>query len=188
MSGNSTKNDRVVMLQTIGAAAKQYLANKVLTLHGKAMKTADLVTLFQTQVTAMQQADALHTSWLKAVAAYRATYTSQIAPVVVALKSYVATMFGPESVEYAAFGFTVKQPKRSVVSKVAAVAQNLATRAARHTLGKKQRQGIKGVVQTPATPAVAPASVPASASEPATVTAPPSGSTSSATGANGATH
>jgi hypothetical protein len=182
MSGaGASKNDQVIMLQTMGAAAKQYLANRTLVLHGKAMKVADVVELFQTQVTALQQADALRTSWSQAVATNRTTWASQIAPTIAALKTYVAAMFGPESAEYAAFGFAAKQPKRSVVSKVAAVAQNLATRAARHTLGKKQRQAIKGVVQTPATPAVASASAPA---VPPTSPSSPA-STSSPNGSNG---
>jgi hypothetical protein len=188
MSGTgATKNDRVIMLQTMGAAARQYLANKTLVLHGKAMKAGDVVELFQTQVTVLQQADALRLSWSKAVAANKATWATQIAPTIAALKTYVAAMFGPDSAEYAAFGFAVKQVKRSIVNKVAAVAQSLATRAARHTLGKNQRQAIKGVVQTSATPAVAPASAPA-ATQSATATSPSSpaiASTSSPNGSNG---
>lgn len=178
MSTNNVpkKNDLVVRLQTMAAAAKQYFANKTLVIHGETVKTADFVAQLLGYVTSMQSADALHTSWVQAVAQNRETYQSQIAPAISGLKIFAATMLGAKSTEYAAFGFSIKTPQRTLQNKVAAVAQTLATRAARHVMGKKQRQAITGVVPTSASAATAtPSSVPAqSASQPSNAPQPAS--------------
>ena len=62
-----------------------------------------------------------------------------------------------------------KTGTKDVATKQAAVAQMKATREARHTMGRKQKAGIKGVVLPPSAPA-APATNPAPA--PAVATAP----------------
>jgi hypothetical protein len=119
--------------------------------------------MLQGQITAMQNADALHTSWLLATAQNAATYGSQIAPAILGLKKYAGAMLGDTSSGYAAFGFATKKAQRTLPNKVAAAAQALATRAARHTMGKKQRLAITGVVPTPAATATGtPSSVTAS--------------------------
>jgi hypothetical protein len=60
----------------------------------------------------------------------------------------------------AAFGYSVPKPyKRSAEAVIAATAKAKATRAARHTMGKKQRASIHGVVATPEPSA--PSSLPA---------------------------
>jgi hypothetical protein len=46
-----------------------------------------------------------------------------------------------------------------VATKAKAVEQALATREARHTMGKKQKQSIKGVVPSTAAPVATPAQV-----------------------------
>jgi hypothetical protein len=48
-----------------------------------------------------------------------------------------------------------KVPVPTVQKKAQAVAQNKATRAARHTMGKKRKAQIKGVVPSEATPPAA---------------------------------
>jgi hypothetical protein len=94
----------------------------------------------------MQQADALHDAWLKAVADNHAKYVAEIAPAVGAIKSLVDAQYGPTSTEFTAFGFTArKKPVLSAKAKAAAVDQSLATRSARHTMGPKQKLGIRGV-------------------------------------------
>ena len=184
-ASNVKKNDRVVMLQKMASAAKQYLANKTAVLHGKPCKTVDFVDLLQGWITAMQEADALRASWAKAVANNNATYKTQIAPAVAAMKVYVTAQFGPDSVEYDAFGFTVPK-QRSLATKVAAAALTLATRAARHTMGKKQRQAIKGVVSTPASTASAtPSNVPATSASQATTANQPASTPASISSSNG---
>ena len=69
-----------------------------------------------------------------------------------ALRSYVVALYGNDAAAILAdFGFTPhKAPAVKPETRVVAAAKNVATRKARHTLGKRQRKGIKGVVETPA--------------------------------------
>jgi hypothetical protein len=182
MATNSkgTKNDTIIRLQTIAGAALQNFANKTLVINGEAIKTADFAAMLQAQVKAMQNANELRTAWLNATAKNNETYNTQIAPAITGIKHYAAAMLGTNSTEYASFGFAIKKAVRTLPDKVAAVAQSLATRAARHTMGDKQRQRIKGVV-SPASAATA-AAVTASTTSTASasnVSATPSASTSS---------
>jgi hypothetical protein len=64
-----------------------------------------------------------------------------------ALKAWVRAQFGVESTEAIDFGFP---PPRTgvptVEEKALAVARAKATRKARHTMGKRQKEGIRGTV------------------------------------------
>jgi hypothetical protein len=175
-----TKNDLIVSLQTMAKAAQQTFPNKTLSINGKPVKTVDFVAMLQGQVTAMQNADALRTAWLRATAQNAEAYGSQIAPAIVGLKQYAGAMLGDASSEYATFGFATKKAKRTLTNKVAATAQALATRAARHTMGNKQRLAITGVVPTPAT-----ATATSSSATPSSVS---TTSISSLNGASGVAH
>jgi hypothetical protein len=68
---------------------------------------------------------------------------------------------GSNSAEIATFGKALAKPRAplTVEQKVAAAAKAKATRAARHTMGKKQRKAITGQSPAPTTPA-APAAPP----------------------------
>ena len=84
----------------------------------------------------------------------------------IAARSYAAAAFGESSETYRALGF---EPRKSRQVKPAvqteAIAKRAATRAARHTMGKRQRAGIHGVV--PSVPVM-----PAAPAAPVTPTAP----------------
>jgi hypothetical protein len=75
-----------------------------------------------------------------------------------ALKAWVRGEFGVESTEANDFGFPA--PKKAVLTveqKVLAVERGRATRKARGTMGRRQKEGIRGVVAAPASaPSVAP--------------------------------
>jgi hypothetical protein len=102
------------------------------------------------------------------------------------LRSIVQARLGSKGASgLTAFGFSpAKTAKRTVTNKATAVAKTTATRAARHTMGKVQKQDITGdVVGITVTPLVASAPVPASMqpSTPATPTGTtPTGSASPA--------
>jgi hypothetical protein len=92
------------------------------------------------------------------------------------LKQWAFAKFGASSQAAKDMGFAPRKvAKRTVETKQHAVQQSIATREARHTMGKKQRSRIKGVVVAPIAPA-----------EPAVVEAPaaPPATPSSGTGAN----
>ena len=146
------KVDVILQLQTLAKAARKHFANQTLFILGKPMATDDLAALLERQATAMQDADSLHTAWLNAVRHNRDTAAAQIDPAIAGLKAYATAMLGPSSTGYAAFGFHNKKPRRTLATKVAAAAQSLATRAARHTMGTKQRKAVKGVVKAAVPP------------------------------------
>jgi hypothetical protein len=107
-----------------------------------------------------------------------------------ALKAWVVTQYGADSKEAHDFGFPPpKAPVRTVKSKATALERSQATRKARHTLGSKQKEEVKGtmvVLVPPGNPAttVQPAT-PAGSTPSTVVTAPTNGV---ATMANGASH
>jgi hypothetical protein len=73
-----------------------------------------------------------------------------------ALKVYILGTYGKKAVQMLGdFGMSVpKGPgERTVDEKATTVAKNLATRAARHTMGKKQKLRVTGVVSPTATTA-----------------------------------
>ena len=63
------------------------------------------------------------------------------------LRAWVATQFGASSQVAHEFGFPPRKTAvKSVETKHHAVAQSRATRQARHTMGKKQREHVVGVI------------------------------------------
>jgi hypothetical protein len=81
------------------------------------------------------------------------------------LKKYVVAHFGESSPVLADFGFTPRKlAQKTVAEKFQTVEKQLATRAARHTMGSRQKAAIHGsiapspspaaVVQTPSAPPV----------------------------------
>jgi len=73
-----------------------------------------------------------------------------------ALRAWVRAEFGVESTEAIDFGFPPpKKTKRTVEEKALAVARTKATRAARRTMGKRQREEIRGTLGGPLAAATA---------------------------------
>jgi hypothetical protein len=75
------------------------------------------------------------------------------------LKAYIVAGYGGGAVQMQDFGFSApKAPgHKTVATKATAIAKADATRAARHTMGKKQKAAIKGTVAPEATPSASPA-------------------------------
>jgi hypothetical protein len=68
-----------------------------------------------------------------------------------ALKAWVRGEFGVESTEANDFGFPApKKPAMTADQKALAVARGKATRKARRTMGKKQKEEIRGTIAAPA--------------------------------------
>jgi hypothetical protein len=76
------------------------------------------------------------------------------------LKTYIVGSYGAQAVQMLQdFGFDAPKPrgKKTVAAKAQGIAKAEATRAARHTMGKKQKAAIKGTVAPVATPTASPA-------------------------------
>jgi hypothetical protein len=185
MSGNKIKKTDVVSYyQQAINGLNEYLANKTLVFNGKPVTSKAIVGIFQAQIDAMQASAAAHTAWLQAVAKERATEKGSIAPLLAALRHYVAAVFGVNSDEYLAFGFQPPKPRvKSPQAKVIGAAKLRATRKARNTMGSKQRLAVTGAVPSAITlptgnaSTTAPSAAPAEPAQTVTVATPTNGAT-----------
>jgi hypothetical protein len=141
-------------MKAIAGIGKHFAGATSLTLMGASFTPASLKAVFQADIDATNATEAGHTQWRQQVATQKATRANTRA-VSKALKSYVVGTFGASAVGVLEdFGFSApKSPgKKTVAAKAEGLVKAKATRAARHTMGKKQRKTVKG---TPAaTPTV----------------------------------
>ena len=117
---------------------------QTLTLNGQSFSVAQVRAAVQARVNATQDAEASK-SQLRVKLDTRKTADAAARPIVTGLEAYVALTYGKRSQAMTDFGFAVpKQPKKSVETKAQAAQKGQATRKARGTKGKKQREAIKG--------------------------------------------
>jgi hypothetical protein len=124
---------------------------------GQSVKTEDIITILQARSASARAAEATRAAWRTAVKAARDERAKSNA-LVSKVKQELHLMFDGSINTLADFGLTPR--KAHVVTpetKVKAAAKAKATRVARHTVGKKQRQAIKAAAPTATeTPAPAP--------------------------------
>ena len=122
-----------------------------ITLDGKAYTPAQLIALIQSDIDGADAADRLKATWQAAAKSARAVRT-QARAVLAALKAYLIAVNGRGAAALLAdFGFAPpKVHKAGAKAKAEAVDKTLATRKARHTMGPKQREQVKGAVATEA--------------------------------------
>ncbi len=144
------------------AAIDKYLSTQSsLTVGGVAYTPTTLKAVFQTDSDACNATAVAHAAWRQSVANERKVHAATRA-VRKALRAYLIGLFGVGAVQvFEDFGFTVpKEPgPKTVEAKSQAVEKSLATRKARHTMGRVQKQQVHGTVQGPA-PAGAPPKAP----------------------------
>jgi hypothetical protein len=161
----------------VSAGIQQHLlSTPSVPLGGSAYSPADLMKLVQSSIDSAKTADAANANWHSTVLAERAL-DAHLAPLLRELRQYVISVFGATSPVLADFGFAPpKRATRTPEEKAAAAAKAKATRAARHTAGKKQKKAVKGnvtgvvmvpITATAETPAPQPVATP-----PAPATAP----------------
>jgi hypothetical protein len=170
----SSKTSDIVKAETTLVAHLPSVLGKVsIPINGVMMTAAQIVAQIQSHLDSVTALDTLRAQAKAALASER-TRQSTVKATVLCVRSYVTVMFGEQSAQYASLGFTPRKPtQKSAASKATAVAKTLATREARHTMGKNQKAEIHGVVPVPASSGSAAAPV---------VT----GSAPTANGANGA--
>lgn len=170
---NKSMSKQIAELQSAINGITTYLGTRPIVIEGKVWKAKDAVALLQGQITALQNNAATHASWLQDVAAQRASSQTQVTPFMSGLRTFVSAQYGGTSDTFRAFGFVPrKQAGRTVAAKSQAVAQGLATRKARGTMGPKAKLAIRGVVPSvpPSQPTVT------SSAQPTTPSAAASGS------------
>ncbi len=149
---------------------QQYLSTfPTITVGKQSFKPTDLVTVLQDRI-ANSQAVQTATAARSAAVKMDRDHRTQTAPAVGALKRVVQGMFPGSPDILAVFGLQpLKAGTRTVATKAAAVEKTLATRAARHTMGPKQKEGIKGTLPSASTGSAA---TPAPVTEPVVTPAP----------------
>jgi hypothetical protein len=174
----STCNQR---LKALGQYVK---AKTPMQINGQPMKLADVIGVYQTCIDTRSDLVTHRAAYEKALEARdSAEQTRQATDV--GLKAWVISSFGAESQEAQEFGFLPPKIRaRSAATKAQAVELALATRKARGTKGKRQKEEIKGTLTAPAAPAVPAITTPAAAPA-ASVTTATNGAPNGASSSNG---
>jgi hypothetical protein len=174
------KANTVDLARTLIAGTNKRLAGTTqVVLAGGTFTPAQITAKLQSLVTLRDDVNTAKATAAAKLAAERAD-TPSLRAFMDALMTYVRATFGNAPDVLADFGLHPKtRTPLSVEAKAAAAAKSKATRAARHTMGSKQKKGVKGavtgIVVTPIT--AAPPAAPAP-----TGPAPATGPTSPAAG------
>ncbi len=153
-ASNTNKTTRLARLnQLIAGIQKYFMTLAAIQLGGKSYTPADLVTMLQGCIAAVQKASNSKAAYLADVQLER-NANEQIAPVLRYLKAFVIAQFGDtqdSSQKLEDFGLTPRKVRpKNVQVKAQAAEKLVATRKARGTKGPKQRAKIKGTPPTEA--------------------------------------
>jgi hypothetical protein len=141
------------------AAAKKFIAGTAkhfgnvtqVTMSGGSYTPAEITSTLQSLVDLDAAVDAARIMTAVKVAAEAAQIPAASA-LLSALRTYVRAIYGASPDVLADFGLAPKkQAQVSPETQVIAAAKRKATRAARHTMGPKQKKGVKGTVTGPIT-------------------------------------
>ncbi|MDP9001320.1 MAG: hypothetical protein M3O46_14560, partial [Myxococcota bacterium] len=116
-----------------------------LTIAGTSLKTADLIGILQARIDARSAAVSSRASWQTDVKADR-DERAKTKTLVSGLRQALQVVFAGSIDGLADFGLKPRKQRvvRTPAQKAAATAKALATRAARHTMGTKQKALVKG--------------------------------------------
>ena len=155
-SPNSILNVRgpqkLMLQKTIDGLKKHEGTLSSLILGGTTSSTADLVAALQFRLDAANAVDSAHAAWRAAV---RADYEARAHTKVLLsdLRQTLLAAFRGSIETLADFGLVGRKPRViSPETLVVAAQKARATRAARHTMGKRQREAIEGTLPTPSEP------------------------------------
>lgn len=134
--------------QKMAAGIKKYLSNvPSLSVAGQDMTPAQLAQLFDERAASTQAVQAATAARTTAVKANRDN-RAKTASVVSAFVNIVRGMFSTSPSTLAEFGLTPRKvSQKSTTTKKVAVLKALATRAARHTMGKDQKEVVQSWVR-----------------------------------------
>jgi hypothetical protein len=146
-----------------------------ITINGTSYTPAALKAVFQSQITALDNNDALHKSLADAVANAKAL-AKTVGNMYSLLRSAIISQYG-KNANSVLNDFGMTTPKvagaKTVEAKATAAAKRTATRAARHTMGAVQKKAVTGnVVGITVTPVVSGPAAPPPATTPTTPASP----------------
>src|SRR5260370_12268362 len=147
-----------------------------LTVDGQSLTADALAQVLQSLVDALAKVSAARAAWKEALNEMRVVH-AKVVPFIGRYKSVLAGMYGDAPATLEDYGMAPRKAPvpKTAEQKAAAAALRKATRAVRHTMGKRQKKAIKasapvtkpesGAVQTPAG-APSPAAQPTTATKP----------------------
>jgi hypothetical protein len=152
----TSKASRQSRIKKIEAGMSKYYGNQpAFQLAGTAYSPAALDVLLEADIAASDAVDQARAVWLKAVEVQKATRV-KTNPVLRAIRNKVLGDYGDTRDAgnvLADFEFKPRSTRKATGKEVVAAAEKRdATRKARGTMGKKEKQEIKGVVTTSAAP------------------------------------
>jgi len=152
---NTSKRNRAdqsIAAQRLIDGMKQYESMlPQLPIGGRIVSHADLMAMVQGRVDAADVVNSTRATWLAAVHDER-NERARTKALFSGLKQVLLVAFAGQIDALAAFGLTPPDARHvTPEQRVAAAAKAQATRAARHTMGKRQKAAIKGTVTAPAT-------------------------------------
>jgi hypothetical protein len=159
---NNRTNHQIADQKLLDGIQKNTPAMGALFIKGVSYKPADLALPLQARIDSANRVLAAKAAWSEAVQADR-DEQAKSKTFVSDLRQALKVAFGGSIEALATFGLTPrKTPVLTPEQRTAAAEKAKATRAARHTMGPKQKAQIKGTVAPAATPATpAPAAAPA---------------------------
>jgi hypothetical protein len=157
MSGKSSlKNVLAAAVPKMVSGINKHYSGQSLQLLNTTMTAEEVIAELNSLPTAVAAAAAAQTA-AKAQTAVADSTADNVGSLLDALHSAIFGRFGNDNAELEDFGMTPKKrAARTVASKAEAIAKSLATRAERHTMGKRQKEDIHGTVPAPAPPASPP--------------------------------
>jgi hypothetical protein len=146
-TNKNSKGQSVVVAKQLIAATAKHLTNSTPVVFAGSSFTADqIASKLQVLVNLRADVDSAKAA-VKAKVSAEVTQSPPALAFMSAFRSFLKVHFSTSPDVLADFGINPKaRAPVSVEAKAAAVAKRAATRAARHTLGPKQKQGIKGAV------------------------------------------
>jgi hypothetical protein len=141
----TTKKDRVVTDQEIVAGLQKHLGKTgKLLVDGTSYSVGELLTVLTRRIAVTGKVVEAHAAWRACVAAERETM-NETASFIGKLRQAIVVAMGTSSPSLGDFGLAPRQKARplTAVEKVQRNAKAQATRQKRHTMGRRQRTGVK---------------------------------------------
>jgi hypothetical protein len=172
MATKVTRNDVLALDVKRRDCLREYCAKSVIHFRGQPLKGPEAVSKFEGHIALLNEIEEARTKWLQLVADEKAM-APEMAELGKVCGAFVTNAFGEGSDAYRAYGLaSQKRATPTLETRLLAKERRLATRKARGTLGKVQREGIHGEVDGSAPHAVAPSPPPITVTAPSPSPAP----------------
>ena len=146
---------------TLISGLQTHLGKRAIAIAGAQLKTASVIAQVREHLATLDAMDTAKAEYLAIVARER-VQRGALAPVVAGVRNFLLSLYSESSAEFRSFGFVPRaNAVRSVETKASAVAKMRATRAARHTLGRRQKVSIVGTIDVAPSSVLPPSAPPA---------------------------